>query len=269
MKNYIEKFKLKEGVILAFSFVVGYVFNAYELNQLINLKFILGVVFFLLPANLFIHGFSYFKKISAESLSYYKYDKRLKINQKIGLTLILFLAMVFALTFFLSPHEVLLLLIFIFIATFKNVAIKKSVYDFSYNFIFALPFMIGYAGMSGSFPSINIIIIIYLVSAGFFLFGELNPKSKNEYFESTINVLGYKTTMLLNFIFWALATFLIIGEARIYPLNLIFIFYPLLAYLIDKPYWISKDKQTNALRLLNVLVCILYVYRVVIQLGIF
>lgn len=215
MLKYILKIsRPRFWLYLAGPFIIGYLLGINRLSQLISWKFLSGLLFFLIPANVFLYGVNDYFDYDTDRLNPKKRDKEQLVGQKLRKQLVIWL---FACTllfvvyaFTLSVSSIVLLAIFFLLSLFYSAPPlrfkSKPFIDSISNVLYFMPGLIIYNELSGMLPSWLLIIGFACWTAAMHLYSAI-PDIKFD------KKAGLKTTAIVlgkNGSLWACLTLWII-----------------------------------------------------------
>lgn len=239
------------------TFLVGYTLGIHSLNDFYTPTFFYLLVFFLIPANLYLYGINDLfdqdtdkhnpKKRTREHLLVKKETQSL-----VFLLVISFLIMLITLFILPTLSTKLFLLSFIFLATFYSAPPlrfkTKPILDSTSNILYTFPGLIGYLVL---YPqSINWLIVLatFCWAGAMHLFSaipDIDADTKAN-LNTTAIYLGLKYALIVCFLLWAAFAFIIIIQSNLNPVfKLATLIYPLIPLVllfkpslsISKIYW--------------------------------
>ncbi len=236
------------------TFLVGYTLGIKSLNDFYTPTFFYLLVFFLIPANLYLYGINDLfdqdtdkhnpKKMTKEHLLVKKETQFLSF-----LLVISFLIMITTLFFLPTLPTKLFLLCFIFLATFYSAPPlrfkTKPFLDSTSNILYTLPGLIGYLVLYPHSVNWLIVLATFCWAGAMHLFSaipDIDADTKAK-LNTTAIYLGRNYSLIACFLLWVVFAFIIIIESNINPLfELLTLIYPLipLSLLIKPSLPISK-----------------------------
>ncbi len=218
-------------------FLVGYVAGGAVLLDFSAPVFVLSFIYFLLPANFLVYGVNDLADQDTDALNEKKETKegRFVSYAKNIFYVVLVFSLVATLGMFLVfPREVYgLFALFIFTSVFYSLPPLrfKSIpfLDFISNILYVLPGFIGFVLMRGNLPHWSFILSSIFWAFAMHLFSaipDIKP-DKEAGVTTTAVFLGYRWSLVLCFLFWALS-FIFLLYSITSPVAYIFIIYPLI-----------------------------------------
>lgn len=238
------------------TFLFGFFAGLQEPNPLalLDWKFLLLLIFFIFPANLFVYGVNDLadedtdkfnpKKGKQENLLEKSFRKYL-LN---GVILIVILALIIA---YAIPQIALWLIGFMILggsyslppARFK----KRPFIDSLSNIFYAFPGIIGFLINTPNLPSLQIIPILFIFPIAMHLYSAIPDidADKKAGLKTTAVLLGKDISLIVCNILWLVAFLWILNNGYLFPFTLLLIVYPTLPLLnlnlkkfdINKTYW--------------------------------
>jgi len=230
-------------------FALGTVIAITHLNQLLEVKFLLGLLFFLVPFNFFVYSINDFfdgdtdKFNTKKQLQELKYSAKMNKILKWGLVsfalywVILFLQLNDANRFLL-----LLLTLISYLYSAPPIRFKTRPFLDSFsNILYALPGFIGYLNFSTNQIPIQILLICIMYTFAMHLFSaipDIDADTKAN-LKTTAIVLGEKRSLMVCLLLWlGISIILLSINIPIFILSLIYIVLPLIC--IHKPEYLQK-----------------------------
>lgn len=238
------------------TFLFGFFAGLREPNPsaLLDWKFILLLIFFIFPANLFIYGVN---DLADEDTDKHnpkkgKQENLLEKSYKKNLLYGVFLVLIVSITISIIIPEIAIWLISFMIlggayslppARFK----KRPFIDSLSNIFYAFPGIIGYLINSPSLPSIQILPILFIFPIAMHLYSaipdiEADKKAK---LKTTAVVLGENSSLIICNLMWLSVFLWILNTGYLFPFTLLLAVYPALPLLnfnfkrfdINRTYW--------------------------------
>ena len=237
------------------TYVVGYALGMNSWTAFFDPAYALFLVYFFLPANLFIYGVNDWWDQDTDRFNPKKDVKEYRISDADGRDLLLLIglaaAVSLALIFALDTVGQALLFLFLLLSYFYSAPPLRfkevPVLDFSSNMLYVVPGILGYYLAGGALPPPALVIAGYLHIAAMHLFSAIPDIGCDEAagMTTTAVVLRERRSLLLCLVFWSGLAALVIGLADFNPVSLLVLVYPTipLALLlreglsIDRVYW--------------------------------
>ena len=237
------------------TFLVGFTFGINSLGDF-NSEFFLWFLYFLIPANLLIYGINDLADEKIDILNAKKEGKEIVVDNSNRNTVkysfyVSLIISIIALFFTRDLISFFILALFIFLGIFYSLPplrFKTRVFlDFISNAFYVLPAVFGFYLISQSLPSFIFILAGFLWAFSMHLFSavvdiQADRKAK---IQTSATFLGFKLSLMLCFVFWFLAWFLIYENNILGDLIYLYLIYPLLPLFIilkskvnlEKIYW--------------------------------
>lgn len=232
-------------------FAVGYVLGLTEPTKLSSLQFWIYLLYFLLPANIFLYGINDFWDHDTDQYNAKKGIKEHKLLKQERTQLARILSVTVAISFvlfFLSSHWIAASILGIFILLSYSYSAppirfkSKPILDSGSNILYALPGFLGYFLTTGSLPSINTMLACWTWCSAMHLFSaipDIEPDQKAGLMTTAVKY-GKRKSLLICTSLWLISYFML-PSAPIYKLALVYPALPLLIYFnkfsINKMYW--------------------------------
>ncbi len=243
LKTLLKISRPKFWLYLAGPFLVGFTAGSSHLADFASINFWILLLFFLVPANIFLYGINDLFDIPTD-----KYNKKKKSSEHLlqksetkSLKTVLLLCLVMTVVVvWILPNltSQLWLLGFIFLATFYSsppLRFKSSpLLDFSSNLLYAIPGFVGFSTLTNSSISKEVILAAFCWTGAMHLFSAIPDITADKKAGITTSAvfLGEKKSLLLCTVLWfscALTVQLIFGLTLT---TLIAFIYPLIALLV-------------------------------------
>lgn len=239
---------------LAGPYLIGYILTVNSLSLFPDLKFILHLFFFIIPANLFLYGVNDLsdedtdkhnpKKNTHEHLL--QSDEKKVIKVGVGIVLILTFFLVFLQPNMISQLCVLFFLFLGFWYSTKPLRFKtRPVLDFSSNFLYALPGVLSYSQVTNRIPETTFLIGFFCWTSAMHLFSAIPDiqADKKVKILTTAVLLGRNVSLWLCAALWLLFFVILIISTKS-ALVILFVVYPCIPILVllqkirlEKAYW--------------------------------
>lgn len=242
----------KFWMYLAGTYLVGLSFGMQNITHLNNVYFLIHFLYFLIPANIFLYGINDYFDEDTDKYNDKKGTHEHKLLSKEKTQLIGFLLITVAISFFILAVQTSLeiqiwLTFFLFLSYFYSAPPLRfkahPLIDFSSNFLYGIPGIVGYYHASGTFPPALIIIAIFTWTSSMHLFSaipDITP-DKKAHLKTTAVLFGKTASLILCLILWSATAFISFLYIPSY-LSIISLVYPLIPFLIliDKRMNIKK-----------------------------
>jgi 4-hydroxybenzoate polyprenyltransferase len=219
------------------TYVVGYALGFTAFSDFFNPAYYLYLFYFFIPANIFIYGVNDYWDKETDDLNPKKDEKEYRIHQKDKKTLlnVIYLVTGFSLILMLfqDTPEKIIFSIFLLLSYFysaKPLRFKEKPFlDFSSNYLYIMPGIFAYYLVSGSIPSLIILIGAYLHISAMHIFSAIPDikYDKAAKITTTPVFIGEKASLVLCLIFWLGLSLIVVSLARYYPLSFLVFLYPL------------------------------------------
>lgn len=221
-----------------------------------NFWFYLLLVYFLLPANLYLYGINDYFDYDTDKYNQKKEVKEVKLEDKKAKSFIYWFIFVFLflsvllIIFIPNIKTKILLFLFLFLATFYStppLRFKRyPLVDSLSNVLYIIPGFIAYVLLSGNFPNWFVIIATWSWASAMHLFSAiLDIKAdKQARLKTSAILFGSKWSLIICFILWSIFSLIIFLNNYLYPLSILFFIYPLIPLSLlffrvsaNKVYW--------------------------------
>lgn len=236
-------------------FVVGYALGAQELEAFFALDYYVYLLYFFLPANIFIYGVNDYWDEDTDRLNKKKDEKELRVthHEKRRLAWVLWATVGFSvlLMFFQDNLERVLFLIFLSLSYFysaKPLRFKAvPILDFSSNMLYIMPGIFAFYLAGGQLPPLLLVLAGYFHIAAMHLFSAVPDIEcdREAGIMTTAVVLGERRSLMLVAAFWSIFAVLVIYLTGLHPLSLLVLMFPAFPFTllldrrkdINKLYW--------------------------------
>lgn len=238
------------------TYVVGYALGMESWFDFFKLEYIIYLIYFIFPANVFLYGVNDFWDEETDKFNPKKNQIEYLINEKDRNQLQLLLLLIFGFSLILlffqkNLVERLIFGTFLFLSYFysaKPLRFKiRPFLDFSSNILYIIPGIFAYYMVSETFPPLLVIFAGFLHISAMHLFSAI-PDIKYDIkakIKTTAVVLKKKPSLILCFIIWFVFSITVIYLANYRPLSFLVLIYPIapLALLlkeelnIERIYW--------------------------------
>lgn len=244
---------------LAGTYLVGYTVAAQSVQDFFRAEFLVYMLFFIFPANLFLYGVNDFFDNDTDQFNPKKRDKethveaqsrRRKILQRILLYLVMFSI---ALVLFEQNQIVqLLLMAFMLLSLFYSAPPlrfkARPIIDFASNVLYILPGVIAYTQLTGYLPGGVDVLMFALWTWAMHLFSavpDIEADTKAGLKTSAI-LFGKRWSLYVCLIFWiGFSGLLVYSHPALFPFSLLSLLYAVIPLLliakpktsIDRVYW--------------------------------
>ncbi|MDN7024775.1 prenyltransferase [Methanoculleus sp. FWC-SCC1] len=245
------------------TYVVGYALGMNSWSAFFAPEYILFLLYFFLPANIFIYGVNDWWDQETDRFNPKKDVKEYRLSQADGRNLFLLLGLSggisLALLFVLDTVGQVLLLSFLFLSYFYSappLRFKEVPFlDFSSNMLYIVPGILGYYLASGAIPPLLLIFAGYFHIAAMHLFSAIPDIGYDRAagMMTTAVLLQKRGSLLLCLGFWSALAAIVILLAGFRPLSLLVLVYPAvpLALLLrqdlslERVYWYLPYVNTS------------------------
>lgn len=238
------------------TFLFGFFAGLQEPNPtaLLDWSFIILLLFFIFPANLFVYGVNDLADEDTDKFNPKKgkQENLLKTTHKkyllYGVIVVVILS--FIISYFI-PHIALWLILFMILggsyslppARFK----KRPFIDSLSNIFYAFPGIIGFLINTPTLPNLQILPILFIFPVAMHLYSAIPDieADKKAGLKTTAVLLGKNVSLVVCNILWLVAFLWILNTGYLFPFTLILLVYPALPLLnlnlkkfdINKTYW--------------------------------
>ncbi len=234
---------------LAGPFAVGYVAGIQSLVDFAKGEFVFWLVFFLLPANIFLYGINDYFDEDTDKFNDKKGDKEVLVNTKQRQWVKSIITIIFLLSFPLSivlpPVAAGVFLIFLFLGSFYSappIRFKaRPGLDALSNVLYIMPGIMGYFLANQTLPSLSIFIAGASWSAAMHLFSAIPDieSDKQAGLKTTAVTVGFFWSLMLCFIFWSISAGLMLYNNWLGNLSWVGVIYLLIPIFV----WQSKNQK--------------------------
>jgi 4-hydroxybenzoate polyprenyltransferase len=240
------------------TYMTGYIIGATNLNQFIQIPFLLQLLYFIIPANVFLYGINDLADQDTDQFNVKKEEKEGRIDnveEERDLKIILLTVTLLSLGVLLIQPDLISALLFAlfyglsFGYSYPPIRFKaRPIFDFSSNILYALPGILGYYQVSGTLPPIGIWIALFLWTGAMHLFSAVPDIEADEKAGviTTAVKFGARTSLWICTVFWFVFIFITVVIFQAYtPISYIAFLYPLIPLSIlfrpdlniDRIYW--------------------------------
>ena len=233
-------------------FVVGYALGAPELEAFFALDYYVYLLYFFLPANIFIYGVNDYWDEDTDKLNKKKDERELRVTDRDKRRLIWILwatvGVSAVLMVFQDNVERILFLIFLSLSYFYSARPLRfksiPILDFSSNMLYIMPGIFAYYLAGGQLPPLMLVLAGYFHIAAMHLFSAVPDIEcdRRAGIRTTAVVLGERRSLMLVAAFWSVFSALVIYLTDLHPLSILVLMFPAfpLALLIDRGKDINK-----------------------------
>lgn len=214
-------------------FLVGAVFATSALYPQPLWKFLLGLLFFLIPANIYLYGINDWSDWDTDQHNKAKKGRKEELLKKSERKKLLFVILAnIALSipiFFLSSFPANWFLIgYITLATMYSAPPRfkaRPIWDFSSNILYVMPGFFAYTWFGGSLPDFNIVLATFFWTAAMHLYSAIPDikADKKAGVITTAVAYGPRISLWLCGIFWSMFTIII--STYLFPFGLLGLIY--------------------------------------------
>ncbi len=256
IKYSIRVSRFRFWIYTAGTYVVGYSLGAVSFSYFFSLDYILYLIYFFFPANLFIYGVNDYWDEKTDEKNPKKGTKEEKLTKenKKKLLKLLYLVSFFSIFLLLFQDNIsrIIFLIFISLSYFysaKPLRFKSlPVLDFSSNMLYVMPGIFGFYLASGELPGLFLLVAGYSHISAMHIFSAVPDikYDKKAKIKTTASILGKRNSLILCFLFWAVLSFIAIYYSGFHPFSFLVLIYPTIPLIlilnnnlsINKIYWI-------------------------------
>jgi len=240
------------------TYMAGYIIGATSLQQFVDIRFLLQLFYFIVPANIFLYGINDLADQDTDQFNPKKETMEFRIEankEEADLKLVLFVVSLLSLGILLLQPDLIAALIFLvfyflsFFYSYPPVRFKARPFlDFSSNLLYALPGILAYNQVSGTLPPFLIWVALYLWTGAMHLFSavpDIEADSRAGV-KTTAVYLGKTISLWICFLFWlGFISIVVLIFHAFTPLSYLAFLYPLIPVLIlvrpesdiDRIYW--------------------------------
>jgi len=228
------------------TYVVGYALGLNGISDFFHIEYYIYLIYFFLLANIFIYGVNDYWDKETDKNNPKKEYKEYKVEDKERKSLLIVLSFVTIISAFLmlfqDSTQRIIFLIFLFLSYFysaKPLRFKQiPVLDFSSNYLYIMPGIFGFYLASKTLPPTIYLVAAFFHIAAMHIFSAI-PDIKYDKavgIKTTPVFIEEKLSLIICFIFWSILAGLVILSAKLNPLSLLVIIYPLfpLSLLVKK-----------------------------------
>ncbi|MEK9715295.1 MAG: prenyltransferase [Candidatus Heimdallarchaeota archaeon] len=170
--NYLLKLsRYRFWLYLGGTYLTGFIIGANSLTNFTTGKFLLHLIYFMIPANILLYGINDLFDQDTDIFNHKKEDKEVKINSSRdvfylkSLLILCYFISTFLLLSYDNLNEIILFLSFIILSTIYSLPplrLKaRPIFDFSSNILYFIPGILGYYQNTGIMPPILTWIGLY------------------------------------------------------------------------------------------------------------
>ncbi|UCE10953.1 MAG: prenyltransferase [Candidatus Thorarchaeota archaeon] len=241
--------RVRFWLYLGGTYLLGYMVGITDLNQLLNINFVIHLFFFMVPANIFLYGVNDISDKDTDMFNPKKDEKEYRAAEKDRKNLYLLVAASFIygilLILFLQPDLVASAMFFswMLLSTFYSVKPlrfkARPVLDFTSNFLYVIPALLAFYHATLIVPPFLPIFAAFMWTSAMHLFSaipDIEADMKAD-LKTTAVVVGKRVSLFLCFAFWAtFAMILVLVAPWNAPWNLLMLVYPSIPlYLLVRP----------------------------------
>ncbi len=209
-----------------------------------NPWFYLLLIYFLLPANLYLYGLNDYFDCDTDKFNQKKEVKEIRLDNKKTRQLIIWFIFIFLflsslLIIFIPGNLVkLLLVLFLFLATFYSVPPLRfkryPLIDSLSNLLYIIPGFIAYALITGFLVTWPIIVATWAWAAAMHLFSAVLDiqADKQANLKTSAILFGSSWSLVICFFLWLVFSLIIVFNTYLYPLSILFFIYPLIPLIL-------------------------------------
>lgn len=240
---------------IAGPYAMGYLIAAPNLQDFLSPLFIASLLFFLIPANVFLYGINDVFDQDTDAFNPKKGTKEYKMvaSDSLIVNAVLYISLFAGIS--LAVVQPKFISTFLFIAfAFLSFAYSappfrfkaKPFIDSASNILYAVPGFIAYAQITGSFPPGEIIIAALCWTAAMHLFSAIPDiaPDKEANLKTTAIALGFKNSLLLCSFLWLVSIIPLITTSSLFPLSIAAFVYPLMPFVLWIIALFKGDKKT-------------------------
>ena len=251
--NYLLKLsRYRFWLYLGGTYLTGFIIGANSLTNFTTGKFLLHLIYFMIPANILLYGINDLFDQDTDIFNHKKEDKEVKINSSRdvfylkSLLILCYFVSTFLLLSYDNFNEIILFLSFIILSTIYSLPplrLKaRPIFDFSSNILYFIPGILGYYQNTGIMPPILTWIGLYCFTSAMHLFSAI-PDISYDRKASVITTavkLEFNNSLILCLIFWLSFSLIFSFYYRfLFPLSILLLIYPLI------PLYILTTKKEN------------------------
>jgi 4-hydroxybenzoate polyprenyltransferase len=236
-------------------YVVGYALGASSLEDFFALDYYIYLLYFFVPANIFIYGVNDYWDEDTDQYNAKKDGKEQRVvpqqRKRLALALAMVVGLSAALMVFQDSFEKAIFLSFLLLSYFysaKPVRFKAvPVLDFASNMLYIVPGIFAYYLAGGEMPPVLIVLAGFLHIAAMHLFSAVPDIGCDERagIRTTAVWLGERRSLVLVALFWSAFAALALYLTGFHPLALLVLIYPAFPLLllldgsrdINRLYW--------------------------------
>lgn len=218
------------------TYVVGYVLGMESWLAFFKPVYVLYLLYFFFPANVFIYGVNDYWDVWTDRTNPKKDYKEHRVSEgerpDLRTLLLAMSGLSLFLLFFQDARARLIFLAFLFLAYFYSappLRFKRIPFlDFSSNMLYIMPGIFGFYLASGIFPPLLLVAAGYLHIAAMHLFSAIPDIEfdRRAGITTTAVLLGRNVSLALCLVFWTVFALLVVGLAGGFPLSFLAFLFP-------------------------------------------
>jgi 4-hydroxybenzoate polyprenyltransferase len=239
-------------IYTAGTYVVGYALGMSTWLDFFNPWYIIYLIYFFLPANIFIYGVNDYWDQATDELNPKKDEKELRMTVKDKKNLLLLIYLVTGISIILLIFQAdiverLIFISFLFLSYFysaKPLRFKAvPVLDFISNMLYIVPGIFGYYLIARSLPPILFVFAGFLHISAMHLFSAIPDIEfdKKAGLKTTAILLDKYKSLILVLIEWICLAAIVLYLTNLYPLSFLVLIYP----IIPLSLLIKRDLDIN------------------------
>jgi 4-hydroxybenzoate polyprenyltransferase len=256
-RYYLRLSRPRFWIYTAGTFVVGYCLAAQVWSAFYSPEYVLYLLYFFVPANIFIYGVNDYWDAATDKDNPKKDEKevRLAASQRIELRTVLVLIVALSVALMVAQDSMMqraLFAVFLLLSYFYSAPPLRfkgiPFIDFSSNMLYVMPGIFAYHLASGELPSLALVVAGYCHIAAMHLFSAIPDIAYDAAagIRTTATFLGYRVSLALCLVFWGVLAVLAIALSDAHMLSFLALAYPLIPALllvrgsldIDRAYWV-------------------------------
>lgn len=250
--------RVRFWLYLGGTYLIGYALGlpTGDFNSILNVEFFLFLLYFFIPANIFLYGINDYFDYDTDQYNPKKDEKEFRSEKENRKTLqnILTLMIMISLGALLIQKnwiEQLIFIIFLLLSFFYSAPPlrfkSRPFFDFLSNILYGFPAIFGFYQSSGQFPDLLAIVAISAWTGAMHLFSavpDIEYDKKAKVITSAV-FIGKKWSLIICFVLWSIFSLIILSIVEVFPLSLLVLIYPLVPLMllikenldINKIYW--------------------------------
>jgi 4-hydroxybenzoate polyprenyltransferase len=249
--------RVRFWLYLGGTYLVGYIIGISDISQLLDLTFVLHLVYFIFPANIFLYGVNDITDKDTDQYNPKKDDKEYRAQERDERNLVVIVALSFLygiLLMLIQPNTTAILLfaswmILSFFYSAKPFRFKAMPFlDFISNFLYVIPAILAYYQATLIIPPFLPLFAAFLWTSAMQLFSAIPDieADKKAGIKTTAVVVGKTVSLVMCVFFWiGFATILVFITPWNPPWNLLMFVYPAIPLFvlarpqtdIERVYW--------------------------------